>query len=202
MANLTKEERLKRQGENTPDENTEVGAKPKRQMKSIRKNEIPIPEHKKYKPILETDTEGNGIDYYDKCLITVNRISNGQYGITKSITVQEILTQKMPSQQSMIDSLNFSQDWQNAAVGGKPLIMFYFLHGSVEAANEFLANDVYYKEQEGDDDEIFTTDPKQAIKTHGIPKLAQLNVTEKRIEKWLPAKNGKSKYGKPVFAED
>jgi len=183
------------------DANTEQVAEPKKLMRSPHKREKTVnPRDKNQVGILDLDTEGNGVDYYDKCLVEVNRINNGEGGITRGVTIRSIEQQKMPSHQDMIDSLNYSQDWQNPADGGKPLILFYFLHGSVAVGDMYAANDVYRKlpdpeNEEGDEE--FTNSPKDAIRMHGILKPVKLNITEKQIERWLPSKT--SPYGKPVF---
>ncbi len=162
----------------------------------------PIPKDKVYKSIYETNVTGNGVDYYDKWLINVNRMNNGQYGITKGITVAKLVQAKMPNFQETVDALNRGQDWQNETSGGEPTIVWYFLHESVSVGKMFAANDVYHKAASGDDDDEqeFTNKASEAINVHGKPKIASLFISDKEIKEWKPGKN--TPFGKPVFVND
>ena len=141
-----------------------------------------------------TSHDETGIDFYDKCMVSVKRDVSGRNIVNKSISVMKILQSKIPGMQVTMDALNATVEHQNPTEQGFPVVIWYFKHGSVKVGEELKANDViatYYDEE---------TEKEIRITNHdGTWKVVGLHITDKKIAAWEPGKKGNTLV--PVYAE-
>jgi len=139
--------------------------------------------------------DGKPVEYFDQLLIVVNREPSAKGPVTKSVSIREVIREKMPSNETLVTALNAAQDHQNISDQGNPQVIWLFPAGMATVGEEYKANDIYatiLDEETGKEERI--------TKHDGTYKIIGLNVTDKKIASWETGAGG-NKRGKPVYAE-
>lgn len=124
---------------------------------------------------------------YDKFLVKVNREASKRGPVTKSVTIMDLIREKMPNSKTVTDALNKSQDHRNASDLGYPAIVWYFPAGECTTGETYKANDIY--ETDTDED---TGKEERTTNPDGTYKVIGLSITDKKF-------TGTGEDGKPMY---